>query len=60
MEGKVCQILPQDMPMLYGNNLLKAVTLKKLFKDTNLDTVTYLAYQDCTVAEMQPCDKEHL
>lgn len=40
VKGKVCEIVPHDMPMLYSNNLLEAVTSEKLFKHTNLDTVT--------------------
>lgn len=42
------------MIMLYGNDLLQAATLEKLVKDTNLDAVTYLVYQDCTAAKIQP------
>lgn len=40
VKAKVCQILPRNMNMLYGNNLLQAESLEKLFKDTNLDAVT--------------------
>lgn len=54
VKGKVCQILPYDMPICYGNSLLEAVTSEKLFKDTNLHTVTYSVYRDCTVAKIQP------
>lgn len=54
VKAKVCQILPHNMIMLYGNDLLQAATLEKLVKDTNLDAVTYLVYQDCTAAKIQP------
>lgn len=54
VKGKVCQTLPHDIPMLCGNNLLEAINSQNLFKDTNLDAVTQLAYQDCTVAKTQP------
>lgn len=34
--------------------ILEVVTLEKLFKDTNLDTLSMLLYQDCIVAKIWP------
>lgn len=42
------------MSMLRGNTSLEAVTLEKLVKGTNQDTVTYLVSQNFTVAKIQP------
>lgn len=54
VKDKVCKSLSQDMPTLHGRNWLEAVTLEKPFKDTNLDTLIYAVYQDCTAAKIQP------